>query len=246
LGNGGYDVRYVISLDVDPETGLINGKTTIEAVANARLSSFNLDFQGLEIDSVAVNGMLASYTRSENELIITPGKALRSETDFVAEIAYHGEPHATTSAASPWMHGWFHGTSGAVNVFAEPDGASTWFPANDHPLDKALYLFEITVPQPWVVAATGTLLETTEEGDDTRYMWEMDRPMASYLASVNVDHYKADVHPSPAGVTIRNFIPEGIDASLTENLELLPEMLSYFTDLFGPYPFQNLRACCRD
>jgi hypothetical protein len=63
---------------------------------------------------------------------------------------------------------------------------------------------------------------------------------------VNVDHYKADVHPSPAGVTIRNFIPEGIDASLTENLELLPEMLSYFTDLFGPYPFSEFGVLVAD
>jgi len=38
------------------------------------------------------------------------------------------------------------GDSGAVNVIAEPDGASTWFPAMNHPLDKALYRFEISVP----------------------------------------------------------------------------------------------------
>jgi len=61
LGNGGYDVqRYVIALEVDPEARLINGKATIEATATERLASFNLDFQGLEIDSVAVDGSSAS------------------------------------------------------------------------------------------------------------------------------------------------------------------------------------------
>src|SRR5512137_2475590 len=50
LGNPGYDVQnYVIALDVDPESGEISGKTTIEAAAKTDLSSFNLDFQGFEI-----------------------------------------------------------------------------------------------------------------------------------------------------------------------------------------------------
>ena len=61
--------------------------------------------------------------------------------------------------------GWLQGTSKAINVLSEPDGASSWYPVNDHPLDKATYRFEVTVPQPWVVAATGNLLGTTSEGD---------------------------------------------------------------------------------
>jgi aminopeptidase N len=238
LGNPGYDVQnYVISLDVDPESGEISGKTTIEAVAETDLSSFNLDFQGFEIDSLTVGGSKADYTRDDRELIITPGASLQAGDEFTVEVAYHGIPQPVYFNALDFKNGWLQGTSKAINVLSEPDGASSWYPVNDHPLDKATYRFEITVSQPWVVAATGNLMETTSDGDKTRYVWEMNKPMASYLASVNIDHYVLQESMGPEGIVIRNYIPDDVDPMLTRNLDALPEMIEYFSGLFGPYPF---------
>jgi aminopeptidase N len=182
-------------------------------------------------------GDAASYARLGQELVVTPGEALQTGAAFTVRIAYHGTPRPRVSAVSGWAVGWFKGTSGAVNVMAEPDGASTWFPANDHPSDKALYRFEITVHRPWVAVATGVLVETSYYDDHALYVWEMDKPMTSYLASVNIARYNTEVQTGPGGVIIRNYIPEGTDAALIANLEHVPEMLSYFTGLFGPYPF---------
>ncbi len=238
LGNPGYDVNnYVIALEVDPESGEISAKTSIEAVATSDLSSFNLDFQGFEIDSLTVDGSNADFTRDDRELIITPRAPLQAGDEFTVEVAYHGVPQPAYFNALDFKMGWLQGTSKAINVLSEPDGASSWFPVNDHPLDKATYRFEVTVPQPWVVAATGNLLGTTPEGDKVRYIWEMNKPMASYLASVNIDHYVLQESMGPDGVVIRNYIPDDVDPMLTRNLDALPEMIEYFSNLFGPYPF---------
>ena len=247
LGNPGYDVQnYVISLDVDPESGEINAKTSLEAVATQNLPSFNLDFQGFDIDSLTVDGSDADFTREKRELIITPGAPLQAGDEFTVEVAYHGVPQPAYFNALDFKMGWLQGTSKAINVLSEPDGASSWYPVNDHPLDKATYRFEVTVPQPWVVAATGNLFETTSDGDKTRYVWEMDKPMASYLASVNVDRYKVDESNGPGGIKIRNYIPEDVDPLLTRDLYLLPEMISFFSGLFGPYPFDEYGVLIAD
>jgi aminopeptidase N len=238
LGNPGYDVQnYVISLDVDPESGEIIGKTTIEAVAETDLSSFDLDFQGFEIDSLTVGGSKAAYTREDRELIITPGAPLQAGDEFTVDVAYHGIPQPVYFNALDFKMGWLQGTSKAINVLSEPDGASSWFPVNDHPLDKATYRFEVAVPQPWVVAATGNLLGTTAVGDKVRYIWEMNKPMASYLASISIDNFTVEESMGPGGIVIRNYIPQDVDPMLTRNLDQLPEMLDYFSELFGPYPF---------
>jgi aminopeptidase N len=238
LGNPGYDVQnYVIALDVDPESGEISAKTSIEAVATQGLSSFNLDFQGFEIDSLTVDGSEADFTRADRELIITPGAPLQAGDMFTVEVAYHGVPQPAYFNAMDFKMGWLQGTSKAINVLSEPDGASSWFPVNDHPLDKATYRFEVTVPQPWVVAATGNLRGTTAEGDKVRYTWEMDKPMASYLASISIDNFAVEESMGPDGVVIRNYIPDDVDPMLTRNLDALPEMIEYFSSLFGPYPF---------
>jgi aminopeptidase N len=238
LGNPGYDVQnYVISLDVDPESGEISAKTTIEAVATEDLSSFSLDFQGFEIDRLTVDGSEADYSRDGRELIIMPANSLPVSDEFIVDVTYHGVPEPAYFNALDFRMGWLQGTSKAINVLSEPDGASSWYPVNDHPLDKATYRFEVTVPQPWVVAATGNLLGTTSEGDKVRYIWEMNKPMASYLASVDIDHYVIQESMGPDGVVIRNYIPDDVGSMLTRNLDALPEMIEYFSSLFGPYPF---------
>ena len=73
LGNGGYDAQhYLIDLNVDMDANTIAGTSTLEAVATEDLSQFNLDFLGLEISDITVNGAEASFTRTEHELTITP------------------------------------------------------------------------------------------------------------------------------------------------------------------------------
>src|SRR5215203_768966 len=58
LGNSGYDVQhYTLDLDLDVAGGAITaGNVTIEAIALLDLCAFNLDFLGLEIDAITVDG----------------------------------------------------------------------------------------------------------------------------------------------------------------------------------------------
>ena len=56
-GNGGYDVQhYLLDVDYDPATDVLTGVATITARATQNLSSFNLDFEGLTVRSITVNG----------------------------------------------------------------------------------------------------------------------------------------------------------------------------------------------
>ena len=73
LGNGGYDVsRYTVTLNVDVDANEISGRTQIEAEATQDLSSFNLDFRGLTVTQVAVDGRPADHSRAGYELTIEP------------------------------------------------------------------------------------------------------------------------------------------------------------------------------
>ena len=56
-GNGGYDVQhYLLDVAYDPGTDVLTGTATITARATQNLSSFNLDFDGLTVRSIEVNG----------------------------------------------------------------------------------------------------------------------------------------------------------------------------------------------
>ena len=47
-----------------------------------------------------------------------------------------------------------HTDDGAL-IAGQPEGAATWFPANDHPLDKAAFTFKVSVPKGLEVIANG-------------------------------------------------------------------------------------------
>jgi len=241
LGNGGYDVQnYLITLEVEPLSNEIAGSVKISAKASYALSSFNLDLSGLVVDDVMVNEVAATFSRAGSELTITPAQTLEPEDGFEVVVVYHGNPEALASVASTFAKdqvGWFHTDVGAINVMSEPNGAATWFPVNNHPRDKASYRFEISVPKPYVVVASGILVDIVDEGDRVRNIWEMNEPMASYLASINIGDYELEVGPQVAGVIIRSYYPKGFDQARKAGYEKIPEMLEFFTGLFGPYPF---------
>ena len=240
LGNGGYDVQhYTITLDIDPPANLVVGSVSITAIPSENLASFNLDFHGMTVDSVTVNNLPAEFSRNEDELTIRPAKPLEANRPFTTAIQYQGSPEMILIQGGPFQMGWSHTRDGIINVWGEPDAASTWFPNNNHPRDKATFRFEITVPDPWIVAASGTLKESRIGGDKTTFIWEMNKPMATYLASINIDQYELVTQSGPNGITIRNYFPAEFPSSQRISFNILPAAIDFFDDLFGPYPFEE-------
>lgn len=247
FGNGGYDVQhYTLELNInDVATSDLDGMTTIEARATQNLSSFNLDFIGFEIEEVTVNGQPADHRRRSQELTITPSTPLSENELFTVEVQYEGSPEQVRSVALPFQTGWIPFDGGSF-VLSEPDGAASFFPVNDHPLDKASYTFRVTVPEPFEVAANGVLTETIDHGETTTFLFEARDPMASYLATVNIDEFDLETSQAENGIPIRNYYSTGLPENIRRPFERQDEMLVYFSELFGPYPFEVYGALVLD
>ncbi|MBK9123311.1 MAG: M1 family metallopeptidase [Chloroflexi bacterium] len=248
LGNGGYDVEaYTIEVSVSDDLAAItSATTTITALATQSLSSFNLDFLGMTVDSVRVNGGEAEFARDGREMTITPQQAIPDAETFLVEVAYHGVPGTDSDGDSlQFNNGWFNYGSGIL-VASEPDGSAVWFPCNDHPLDKATFEFMIDVPAPYVVVANGTLEATIKDGARILYHWAMRQPMATYLATVNINTFTEQREVTDSGLVIRNYFPLAIAEQATETFARQGEMIAAFEPLFGPYPFDVYGAVVAD
>ena len=242
LGNPGYDVaHYTLDLVFDPDQTRLAGVATIEATALQALPTFNLDFSTLTIDSIAVDGAPALFETVNDDLIISPPTPPAPGETFVVDIEYGGMPGPARSGGVPFGIGWI--TSGTQNyVVAEPDAAHSWFPANDHPLDKATFTFRITVPDDVVAAANGTLTDQITDLGQTTWVWEMPAPMATYLATVVIgdfDIVEDRAASADAGIPIRHVLPSGTTVADWPGLERQGEMVAFLEELFGPYPFAN-------
>ncbi|MCQ3935922.1 MAG: M1 family peptidase [Chloroflexi bacterium] len=239
FGNGGYDVRsYLLDITVkDVASSELEAVTTIEAAAIQDLSAFNLDFAGFEITSLTVNDEAAEFKRDGQELTVIPLNPLAKDSIFTVEVEYRGSPTPMQSQALPFPTGWI-AYDGGIFVLSEPDGSASFYPVNDHPLDKAAYTFIVTVPKPYEVAANGVLTETTSDGVSSTYRFELRDPMASYLATININDFDMETMESEGGVPIRNYYAASLPHSIRKPFARQGEMIDYFSELFGPYPFE--------
>lgn len=117
---------------------------------------------------------------------------------------------------------------------------------NDHPLDKATYTYRVTVPEPFEVAANGVLIDTMDNGDSNTFVFEMRAPMASYLATINIDEFDLETMTSANGIPIRNYYATGLPEEIRRPFARQGEMLDTFAELFGPYPFEVYGALVMD
>jgi aminopeptidase N len=239
-GNGGYDVRhYSLDLDYVRATNHLDAEATIRAKATQNLSSFNLDLRGFEISNLEVNGRDARFSRSgEHELTVTPRSGLRAGQSFSVEVDYAGQP---TEVIDPdeTSEGWVPTADGAF-VVNEPQGSPGWYPANDNPRDKATYDFKITVPAGITAIANGRLLSKRTRNGKTTWRWLEDSPMAPYLATATNGVF--DLRISRAG---RIPLYHAVDPAVAnptlafERLAAEAEIIDFFSDLVGPYPFSS-------
>jgi peptidase M1-like protein/immune inhibitor InhA-like protein len=183
-GNGGYDTtHYLLDLKYDPATDVLEGVATIEAKATQNLSRFNLDLEGLTVQSIKIDGHPATWTRSGGELVITPRPGIRDKQNFRTEIKYRGIPETLEDGS-----GFIHTDDGAL-IIGEPHVAATWYPVNDHPSDKAAYTVRMTVPAGLEAVGNGVLVDSKTKQGWTTWTWDAKEPMASYLVTASLGEF---------------------------------------------------------
>jgi aminopeptidase N len=246
IGNTGYDVeQYVLQLTVDPERQFLEGTAVIDARSTLNgLGAISLDFVGFSISSVTIGGAPIEYLREAKKLIIQLPSTLPEGQRFSISIAYSGSSVKEPSSFVPFVEylGLQFPDGESIYTLAEPDGARYWYPANDHPRDKARFRFEVSVPSGLTAVANGTLIETKHttlaSGQAGQlFVWEQDEPMAPYLALLAVGEYERLEGQTPDGVPLRHYVFPELKEPFLEATGDVGEALDWMSQLLGPYPF---------
>jgi aminopeptidase N len=240
-GNGGYQVEhYDLHLDYTPRSRLLRAIARIESIATqpAGLTRFHLDFRGPRIAALRIDGDRARFERNGQELVLHAPSPIGSGEQFAIRVRYRGRPGPVTDPDGS-RAGWIPTGDGAF-VVGQPQGSPTWFPANDHPTDKATYRFEITVPKGTKAIANGELVDRVGRPGRSTFVWDTgSEQMASYLATATVGRFRltgSDVSlpsgPRDSWVAVD---PRAGGGAVGRG----EEILSHFEGSFGPFPFSS-------
>lgn len=114
-----------------------------------------------------------------------------------------------------------------------------WFPSYDTPNDFRTTELRATVDKPFFVVSNGKLVDTKDNGDNTRtFDWKMDQPYSNYLTSIVV----VDTDPVIQdfdGTPVYNYGYTHEKKEVAATTKNLPATIKFFSDVTGvkyPYP----------
>lgn len=237
-GSSAYDVgHYDVRLAYQPSRGTIDAVTTIEARARQGLRRFSLDLVGLRVTAVSVDGEPAKFSRGRGKLKIAPATAIGRGDAFTVSVDYQGRPQTIVDPDGS-AEGWNPTPDGAVAV-GEPVGTAAWLPCNNTPRDKASLEIAITVPAQLQAVSNGRLTAVERQGSRRSFSWREDRPMATYLALVDIGRGRL-VRSQIDGLPAWTLVDPAQARQSARVLSKLGEIVRFESKLFGPYPFEAL------
>lgn len=243
LGNNGYEVElYEIALEfVVPddvtERRTFSGGTIVYANATTSLVAFNLDAAGLDVSAVSVDGTPALFCLTETELTVVPAGPIGSGSSFDVEVLYSGvvRPRNDLDGLSAGL------IRSGTGLYAidQPNGASSWFPANDHPTDRARFKLSVSVPSGLQVVSAGDRVLAEEGSVTSTYTWETREPMIPYLLPMAIGRFEGSESSGSDGLTYLYWFEEGATETSTSSFAQMPRILEHFEAHFGDYPFDQ-------
>ena len=242
-------LHYDIRLSLPSSGNVITGSTTIRLiVAGGRPDTLTLDFTGLTVALVELNGMAVDVTHRDGRLLVPLPDGLGDGQEVRVRVDYAGTPDDGLIIRN--------NVHGRRTVFADnwPNRARFWFPAVDHPADKATASFAIDAPAGWQVIANGIRREAggpapssppAADGSARReWRWAIDQPISTYNMVVGAAEF--DVRPvgtacsAPARcVDVTTWLfPQ--DTAAAASFRRAAAMVDYFSGLIAPFPYAKL------
>jgi aminopeptidase N len=234
-----YDVNYYrLDITLDPADSMVSG--TLSVLATVLADSMDTVVLDL-LSNLTVDGVThaAGYTHANDTLAVYLEQLVTEGDTFSIGVTYHGRP------ASNERDGFgFNLQDGTPIIWSlsQPYFARGWWPCKDNPGDKTDSAdIILTVPDNLYAVSNGALRGEKNNGDGTRtFHWHESYPIATYLVSVAVTNYNIYTdwfrYAPGDSMEVSLYLYPGFEPP--ENLQQwLIDMLTYFHQVFGPYPF---------
>jgi len=231
------DVHYQdMRVEIDPALNAVVGVITFYFTSRMDdLQRFVVDYRDdLAIDYIRRGNTDLSYSRSDNLITIDLGKQLMTGEKDTVTISYASEGTLRQET---------HNGNPVISTDLELD--MLWYPGKRDLTDKIDSVdVYVTTPPDQYVAGNGTLEGIEDIGGKWIHHWRHRHPVATtYLLELAITNYTI-VEDS---VLLRDgnllpiyhyLYPESVTA-LAGELAATPDIMQFFEDRFGPYPFAD-------
>ena len=185
-------LHYDITTDVTDYGGDLTGETTI--TFTPKMDGINwivLDLEGLTVDSVW-NEVDTMYYVQRQDTFLTKvffNQPMNIGDTASITLAYSGEP-ITVGNFGGFYYEDNYAYNLSIGIEAYPHNfGRAWFPCFDNFQERSFYTFRIITPANHRAKASGEFVEVVDMGNRKMWVYEMNKPLPTYLASIASSTY---------------------------------------------------------
>jgi aminopeptidase N len=229
-------VRLDWELDL-PGKRLSGVATLTVTVRRDRLAVVTFDAVELDVESVAVGDLAASFDNDRESLRVTLPEPTPEGTTLEIAIRYACKPRRGLYFIGPdadhpdrapqcWTQG-------------QDDDSRHFWPCLDQPIEKFSTEVVCTAPAGIFVLSNGGLYERIDlPGARVRWHYKLDFPQPAYLLTLVAGPFtEIRARAARTGVDVFAFVAPGREADAQRSFARTPEMIDFFSERIGvPYP----------
>ena len=244
-----YSIKYYkIDLTVSDTSLFIKGNVLLCIKVNKPIDTIHFELgSNIVIDSLFRGEKKSSYKREGDITVIPMPRHISSNSMLTIQIYYHGMVPSSGFFSAMSTRKDYEWKTQVTWTLSEAFATKYWLPCKQYlsdKIDSATIL--LTVPRNRMAGSNGLLKSIVPIGNNmVQFEWKTHYPIAYYLLSLSVADYQdysfyAKIGKSDS-VLIQNYIynqPNCLKKNRSK-LNKIGQILAYFSDIFGPYPFKN-------
>lgn len=217
-------IGYDVDLSIDVERLTVAGRASVTIARSSDRRQIPLGLNGPTVDSVLVDGERVRHRRL-GSAGFTVDVAAAVDTSVI-DVYYRGTPREGLYARS-------HAGTRIVYTDGWPHRVAGWMPGIHHPAHPAPLELTLRTDPGHRVAASGTLLDSTAGVS----RWRLDASAPTYSYAFAIAPYVTVEQEAAVPIT-HHALPA--DSAAIADLRRAHEVLTYFSDLLGPYRYGAL------
>ncbi|OGU64136.1 MAG: hypothetical protein A2499_12485 [Stygiobacter sp. RIFOXYC12_FULL_38_8] len=228
-------IHYTINLKISDLSFNISAKTEINFRTVSNLEELKFNLREMNVHSCALDSKPIDFKHEDGILQILLSEIIEKNTNHTITVNYNGAPKS----------GLFVGKNKYRNFSAFSDNwanyASYWFPAIDHPSDKASVTFNVSIPKGYEVICNGDLVEKSLLNlNETKYTYSMKEPVPTYCMVVGVCDFAITETKTESGIPIFYYTYPEDSLNAVNGFKRAADMVVFYEETIGSFPYSRL------
>ncbi|WP_339886961.1 M1 family metallopeptidase [uncultured Flavobacterium sp.] len=224
----------VLTADLVPNeiTKSISGKVTYEFEVLSEIDIIKIDAIDMKFNKLTINKKEVNFIATEKQLVLTEGfKKGKNVLYFEYEV-------------TPKQALYFNGNGSNLQIWTQGQGKNTsnWLPSFDDVNEKVIFNLSLTFDKSFYALTNGELKNKDFKPNDTKWTYEMKKPMSSYLVALVISKYEKQIIYSDSKVPIELYLGKIDDDKFESTYKYTKDIFDFLEKKIGvDYPWEVYR-----